>query len=215
MALVAVMAVGQSAHASKAGGGKEAKPPGAKAAAVRDAKTSAGKAATGGADKAPTTSVVDAAEAAVPYRMTATQKANLGQAVKIAVIATAVDGAIAQSKTEATRDLGLARIEALGFVKADPNTVTADAAAILSPTAKLEQGFDALAVNGGQAARDWTPELRSHLTFLLQTATALQVKGVPKAEAMKQAIALLEQPAPNGRAVKLNIDEVNKWCNRA
>lgn len=215
MALVAVMAMAQTAHAAK-GTEKDGKSDAIRAQEARAAKEGAARDATHGADAGTIGTTMKALDAErLTIRLSPNQKTDLGHNMSNPVIAAAVKGTLAQSKTANLRDLAMARLEALANVKQDPTTVTVDALAKLDSSAKLEQAYDVLAVNAGEAAKGWSPELRDNLTFLLTKANELIAQGRTKSEAMTEANTILaKSKAEGGRSVRLNLDDVNKWCNK-
>lgn len=213
MALVAVMAVAQSAHAAK-GTEKDGKTDAVKAEEVKGAKADATKGAH--ADAGSAASVIKALEEAkLTTRLSANQKTDLRRNMNNPAIAAAVKDVLAMSKTDTLRDLSTAVLESLSNVKNDPSSVAETALSALTSDARAEQAYDVLAVRAGVAAKGWSPELRENLTFLLTKANELMAQGRTKAEAMAEANAILaKSKAEGGRSVRLNLDDVNKWCNK-
>ena len=207
-----------AAHANKPGG-REGKPEGVRAQEVRGAKRAAETAGRAGADAGSTRSVLaDVKSARLDARLTPNEMSRLGENMKNAEVATSVKEAVAQSKNEATRELALARIEGLARLdmKNFKTGVAADALALMSADARIEQAYTSLLIDAGKIAESWTPELRENLTFLLQKTNELKASGRTTVEAMKEANQMLEKPkAEGGRAVRLNLEDISKFCKKA
>jgi hypothetical protein len=208
LALVAVMALGQSAHAAK-GTEKDGKTDAVKAAEVKKARDESAKSARGGADSAGHEAVnAKSVEMALGFRLSPDQAHDLGVNLGNPVLAKSVQTAMTQAKsTDASlQKLGRARLESLLSVKSDPKNVKLDALA--TEDVKAELAFDVLATSAAEAAIGWSKDLRDNLTSLLETANGLIVQGRSKADAMIEAKKLLAQ----NKRVTLNFDDVNKWC---
>lgn len=205
------------ANAAGKPGGREAKPEGVRAQEVRDAKKGAEASGRKGADAASTKSVMaEIKSARLDARLTPNELSDLGRNMSNPEVLNSVKEAIAQSKSEALRDLGQARIEGLARAKNIKTGVAADALALMSADARIEQAYTSLLIDAGKIAESWTPELRDNLTFLLQKTNELIASGRSVVEAMKEANEMLAKPkAEGGRSVRLNLDDVNKFCKKS
>lgn len=199
-------------------GGREGKPGAVRAQEVREGKKAAETLARTGADSATIKTVMSEVKAArLDSRLTPNELTDLGRSMSAnPEVLTAVKEAINQSKSDALRDLGQARIEGLARAKNIKTGVAADALALMSADARIEQAYTSLLIDAGKIAESWTPELRDNLTFLLQKTNELLATGRTVVEAMKEANEQLSKPkAEGGRSVRLNLDDVNKYCKKS
>ena len=215
LAVATVMAVGPMAQA--AGGGKEPKPPGARAGEVIKSKEAAKVEARTGADAGTKTSQVvsDLKKSGLTTRLNPNELTDLTTNISTnPEVAAAAQNAGVQAKTEATRPLAEQRIRALAYLKDVKTGATADALASMSSDARIEQAYANLALNAGKAAEGWTPELRENLTFLLAKTNEILAQGNKTVvEAMKEAnVILAKSKEDGGRSVRLDLNEVNKYC---
>ncbi|MDX9731656.1 MAG: hypothetical protein RBT63_07790 [Bdellovibrionales bacterium] len=218
LAAAVVVATGDLAEANRSGG-REGKPRAVRAQEVREARESSARGATTGADANVGRQVLaDLNTARLTTKLTANQKSELARNLSNPLILEATRDAISQSQSQAMRDLAEARIEALSNPKLKDINLTQDdnALAALSSNVRAELAYANLAINAGKQASNWTPEVRENLTFLLTEANKIiAASGGRKsiAEAMNEANTLLARPVnEGGRAVRLEFDQVNKYC---
>lgn len=212
LAVAAVLAVGQSAHA--AGGAKDGKSDAIRGREVETSRADAAKAAGHGADAAPTQIIASLKAAKLTTTLDARGEADLGRAMSTnPEVMTAVKETLGQAKNERYRDLAAARVGALANLKDIKTGVTADALAALSTDAKKEQAYATLALRAGKAAETWDAATIENLTFLLVKANEGINSGKTIADAMTEATSTIaKSKEEGGRSVRLNLDDVNKFC---
>ena len=217
LAVATVMAVGQLAHAGK-GGGKEGEAPGAKAAHTEQAKGKAAELARTGPEASKSMLESLRKDSLLPSRMSKAQDARLEQNMANAEIMTALRDAAELAKKNDTRNLGLAIIEGItNLSRTGVNETSSPFKTQAQKDAKAaDEALYTLLVHAGKQAEGWSnAALRENLTFLLQTVNDIMfASGGSKtnAEAMVEAQAKLAKPAPEGRSVKLDLEQIKKLC---
>lgn len=217
LAVAAVLAVGQMAHAAGTGkGGKEGEASGAREAKTVVSKLDAVEAARKGPEAIKSFVTELKNSPAMSGRLSAAQESNLQVVVANAEGARAVNEAIKQTENAQTRELGSVRLEGLANAKVSKTEPTSMfKTSEQKQAAAAEQAHWNLVVFAGKQAEGWSnAELRGNMTFFLKTVNDVMASGSKTiAEAVAEAQLVIAKPvAEGGRAVRLSLEDINKFC---